>query len=145
MHLQISQSCTKHCFHFQKPSICGETYYIQPLDTFSQPLFHEVYWTWTCSRSFNNFWGKKIQQMLLLCSPDVHLAKTWCCCHWDGQLVILTRIIAIVHTEMMLSNQHTLKIILMVVITVTIVIIIIIGLDQTYEILQKQKYQTLPF
>ena len=33
----------------------------------------------------------------------------------------------------------------MVVITVTIVIIIIIGLDQTYEILQKQKYQTLPF
>ena len=34
---------------------------------------------------------------------------------------------------MMLSNQHTLKIILMIVITVTIVIIIIIGPDQTNE------------
>ena len=42
------------------------------------------------------------------------------------------RIITIVHAEMLLSNQHTLKIILMIVITVKIVIIIIIGPDQTY-------------
>ena len=41
---------------------------------------------------------------------------------------------------MMLSNQHTLKIILMIVITVTIVIIIIIiGPDQTYENSPKTK------
>ena len=40
---------------------------------------------------------------------------------------------------MMLSNQHTLKIILMVVITVTIVILIIMGPDQTYENSPKTK------
>ena len=49
------------------------------------------------------------------------------------------RIITIVHAEMMLSNQHTLKIILMIVITVTIVILIIMGPDQTYENSPKTK------
>ena len=51
----------------------------------------------------------------------------------------MTRIITIVHAEMMLSNQHTLKIILMIVITVTIVILIIMGPDQTYENSPKTK------